>query len=87
MSDDFSSFTPGLMAPASRAFDVTVSDTTGFDKTTRGIYVGTSGDLKVITAGGDTVTFYNLTAGIIHPVRCKQVLETGTDATQIIGVY
>lgn len=54
--------------------------------TTRGIYVGVSGDLKVVTAGGTTLTFVGLAAGMTHPLRVSKVFATGTTATDIIGL-
>lgn len=32
-------------------------------------------------------TFNNLVAGVVHPLRAKRVYATGTDATDIVGVY
>jgi hypothetical protein len=80
-------YAEGVESPAGHAFEVTVHDTNQLPFSTRGIYVGVSGDLKVETTGGETVTFVGLAAGIIHPIRVVQVYNTGTSATDIIGVY
>lgn len=76
-----------LTSPAENAFAITPDDEEELVAVTRGIYVGVSGDLVVITANDDEVTFVGLAAGIIHPLRVKAVLETGTDAEDIVGVY
>ena len=66
--------------------DVSAADDT-LDQESRGIYVGTSGDLKVDMADGSTVTFTSLAAGVIHPLRVVKVYMTGTTAGSIIAVY
>ena len=71
---------------ATRAAAVTPSDTA--DLTNSGfLYVGASGNVKVDTSDGDTVTFTDLAAGIVHPIRVKRVYSTGTTATSILAVY
>jgi len=87
MTDQFSNFREGLSAPADNAASVTPHDSNDLSIVTRGIYVGTSGDLKVDLSGGDTVTFANIAAGVIHPLRVQRVYSTGTTATDIVGVY
>ncbi|MEZ4684194.1 MAG: hypothetical protein R2932_59285 [Caldilineaceae bacterium] len=87
MADSFQSWKAGLESPAENAFSITPSDGSDLANTTRGLYVGVSGDVAVITAGGDTVTFVGLAAGIIHPIRAARVKSTGTTATDIVGVY
>ena len=49
-------------------------------------YVGGTGDVVVTTAGGDTVTFVAVPAGLIIPVRAKRIWETST-ATFMLGLY
>ena len=77
----------GRIEPAEHAFSITPSNTDPIDHVTRGIYVGASGDLKVLMTGGETVTFVDLAAGVIHPIAVIQVFSTGTDATGIVGLY
>ena len=79
--------TTGLTGPAVNAFAITPHDTNGVSYSTRGLYVGVSGDVKVVMIGGETVTFVGLAAGVIHPIRVNLVFSTGTDATGIVGVY
>lgn len=73
--------------PAENAFAVTPNNDADLAEDTRGLYVGVSGDVKVDLVGGTTVTFVNLAAGVIHPIRARRVYATGTDATSIVGVY
>lgn len=73
-------------APGIKAAAVTAHDTNNIT-ITRGIYVGTSGDVAVIMAGdSSSVIFKNLAAGIVHPLAVTRVLSTGTTATDIMAV-
>ena len=87
MSDKFSNYHSGLESPAERAFAITGSDSTDLTVFPRAIYVGGAGNVKVVTLGGDEVTFNGVLAGTILPVRVKKVFSTGTSATNLIGVY
>jgi hypothetical protein len=87
MADNFSEWRAGLESPAEHAVEITPSDSTDLAISTRGLYVGASGDVTLDTVGGETVTFVGLAAGIIHPIRARRVRATGTDATGIVGVY
>ena len=67
-----------------------LSDTVDFDKFTRGIYVGVSGNVSVVPAGdqGDAaVTLVGLAAGIFHPMILKRINVAGTAATSIVVVW
>lgn len=87
MSDSFHEQRVELTSPCNNGFSIVPSDAVDLSRTTRGIYVGSSGDLNVTTKGGDTVTLKNLAAGIVHPLRVSRVWATGTTATDIVGVY
>jgi hypothetical protein len=69
--------------PASSAFPVTPSDSGRFEAS-RGIYVGATGNLRVMMRGGQTVTFNGVVAGVVHPLEVVMVYSTGTTATGII---
>ena len=73
-----------LTGPATDGFAVTKSDVTVFPAT-RGLYVGTAGDLVVTMLSGAVLTFANAAAGY-HPLRVTQVRDA-TAATGIVGVY
>jgi len=73
--------------PADNAAAVTPNDSTDLTNTARAIYVGTGGDVKVTTAGGDTVTFNDVQGGSILPVRIKRVFSTSTTASNMVAIY
>jgi len=76
----------GMTDPGYDAAAITPSDT---DPTgnVRALYVGGAGDLKVQTIAGNDVTFADIVAGSIIPIRCKRVYSTGTSATNIVAFY
>jgi hypothetical protein len=51
------------------------------------LYVGVGGDVKVTTAGGDTVVFTGLLAGMFVPVQVLRVWATDTTATDIVALW
>lgn len=90
MADSYEKKASNISAPAGGAFAITKSDTTNFHTDTgavvpRALYVGTTGTLTVVTAEGETVAFVSA-LGVI-PIRVHQVLSTGTDASDIVGMY
>lgn len=77
-----------LVEPATNAVAITTSDSEDLVTATRGLYVGVTGNVKVDMLGGTTgVTFANLAAGVIHPLRVTKIYATGTTASSIVGVY
>jgi hypothetical protein len=77
----------GLTDPFERGFAITPSDSANLSIFTTGLYVGTSGDVKVDLVSGDTLTFVAMASGVIHRLQVKKVYSTGTDASNLIGVY
>ena len=73
-------------AAGGQSVDASSSDVT-LDRESRGIYVGTAGDLKVDLADGSTLTFVGLAAGIVHPLRVAKVYNSGTTAGDIVAVH
>ena len=51
------------------------------------LYVGTAGDLKVETIGGDVVTFTGVLAGSFIPVQVRKVYSTDTTAQNILALW
>jgi hypothetical protein len=51
------------------------------------LYIGIGGNLKVITVGGDEVTFTNVQDGSFIPVQVLKVFSTGTTASNIIALW
>ena len=73
-------------APAAHAATITPDDDNDLSENTRGIYVGGTGDLVVITVGGETITFSDVPAGSLVPIRASRVLES-TTATNLVGMW
>lgn len=79
-------------APANEGAAVTASDTTILAPITRGLYVGTTGDVAVQFSGaggggGSTVTLVSVPAGAVLPISVRKVLSTGTTASNIVALY
>jgi len=78
---------------AERAALVTPSDTVSIPSISGGVnngcvlYVGTGGDVAVTTVGGDSIVFSNVQDGSFIPVQVLRVLETGTNASNIIALW
>lgn len=78
---------------AGRAALVTPSDTAEIPSLTGGknngcaLYIGTPGNIKVKTVGGDDVTFVGVYAGQFFPVNVLQVFDTGTTAGEIVALW
>ena len=64
---------------------ITPSDTDVLQDTTRALYVGTEGDVKVRMASGVDCTF-TAVSGIL-PIQVDMVYDTGTDADGIVALY
>lgn len=75
------------VASAYDARAVTPSDTVLLPNgTCRALYVGTTGNISVLTASGNTVTFSNVAVGIL-PVQVQRVNSTSTTASTIVALY
>lgn len=86
MKDDFESYTTSLTSPARDAEPIAPNDAVDLPAVTRGIYVGSAGNLQVQMASGQTVTFENVAAGVIYPIRVARVMATDTTATDLIAL-
>jgi hypothetical protein len=51
------------------------------------LYVGAGGDLRVLTVGGDDVTFTAFPSGSFLPVNVLRVFSTNTTATGIVALW
>lgn len=73
---------------SARGAEVVVpSDTVNFTSFTRGLYVGTAGDVAVIMRDGSSVTFTALAAGIVHPLSLERVDATNTTALLMVALF
>lgn len=52
----------------------------------RGLYVGTTGDIKVDLPSNTGITFTNVAVGIF-PVQVTKVYNSGTTASGIVALY
>ena len=73
--------------PINHAFTISPSDQNDLPHVTRSIYVGTGGDLAVVTNNGETVIYKNLPSGYEKQGEFKKVLVAGTTAEDLIGEY
>lgn len=83
--DNLSVSTGHLSADSAAA--VTPSDSVELTNVSRAIFVGGAGNLRVLMAGGQTVTFTGVLAGALLPIRVRQVLSTSTTATSITAIW
>lgn len=84
--DDFGT-NRNLRNPGQNGEVVTPHNTNEFVKVSRAIYVGTGGNVNLVTRDGTTLLFSNVQDGTVLPIRARQVRATGTTATDIIAIY
>lgn len=74
--------------PASRGAAVTPADGADLSFPTRGILVGTAGNIKVdFVDSGTAVVLTGLLAGVIYPLAVRRIYSTGTTATNIVALW
>lgn len=76
-----------LISPATNAAALIPNDDQAILRITRSIYVGQTGDVAVEMADGMTVTFAAVPAGTVLPVRIHKLLQTGTTASGLVGLW
>jgi len=84
MSQDISG--GGVGQPITHIFPIIPSDTVDLVYLPRGIYVGTAGNIAVLTLGGSIAIFVGALAGSILPVRAVRVYATGTTASNLLSL-
>jgi len=75
------------IAPAQDAAAIVPNDATVLDPPARALWVGTAGNLTVVTRLGTEVTFSNVPAGTLIEVSVSKVKSTSTTAGSIVGMY
>lgn len=85
--DSFKEFPTTPVSPIRDATAVTPSDSATLPTVTRAIYVGQPGDVAVLMAGGQAVTFQAVQAGTMLPIRVGAVKATGTSAGGILALW
>lgn len=82
---------PGFSATGSLLIQhhlaVVPDDATTLPGEVRQLYIGTAGDLAVLTAYGESAVYKGLGAGIFVSIRAQRVLATGTTAADIVAVW
>ena len=86
MADPFEKRAAGLDSPAAHAATITPNDSTDLTTSTRALYVGGTGDIKVDMVGGGTVTFSAVPVGVLS-IRVERVHSTSTTATNILALW
>lgn len=87
MATDYSNFPKQkTTSPAAYFASVTPADSALPNGPCRGIYVGGSGNLAILTPDAQTITFTGIATGVIHPISAVQI-KAATTATLIIACY
>jgi len=72
--------------PGETLFGVTPHNSTNFAQQARQLFVGTGGNVTVVTVDDQVITFKNIpNAGVIGPFYIKRVNATNTTATDIVA--
>lgn len=75
------------VGPARDAVNITPNDDRDLDGgPARGIFVGVAGAVSIVTPSGNIVKISS-TDSQYHPIYVKRVLNTGTDAADIVALY
>ena len=77
---------PVEVASALGAMSITPSDTAVFVRRVSHVYVGTTGNLRVMSGDGNDVTLVAVLAGTLLPLTISRVFATGTTAQNIVGL-
>lgn len=85
--DPYAGIGSDLLGPAFNAVAVAPSDTVLMTTVSKRLWVGGAGNVKLMTVGGQTVTYSSVPAGAYLNVRATQVFSTGTTATNIVAEY
>jgi hypothetical protein len=51
------------------------------------LYVGTGGNLRVLTVSGDDIVFTNIQDGMFLPIQVLRVFSTNTTALNIVALW
>lgn len=72
---------------AANAVTVSPSDSVALAVPARALYIGTAGNVAVITVAGQTVTFKNVPNATTLPVQVAFVKASGTTASDILAIW
>lgn len=86
-SDDFVS-QPVIMTYSARNLEVVVpDDSTELARVSRALWVGTAGNITVLTASDQVVLIKNVPGGTLLPIQIKRVNNTATTASNMVSLY
>jgi hypothetical protein len=83
---DFTPTNPGALFPASRLTAVTPSNSTILTGV-RAVWVGGAGDIAIMAVDDSAAVTFTVPSGTMLPVFAKQIMATGTSATNIVALY
>lgn len=90
-TDTFQKYSESVAGPYRHGATVTPDDSTDLSAVSRALFVGTSGSLAVVMAGGTstaTISFSSIPAGTLLPIRVSRVLLTGSsNTTGIVSLW
>ena len=66
---------------------ISPSDISNLPTMARALYIGSVGNVKLVTSKGTTLEFINLQAGSILPVQAVKVFNTSTTCTNLIAIF
>lgn len=75
------------IVPITKGAAVTPHDTNLLTQASRALWIGGTGNIKLKTVGGDTITLSSVAAGTLLPIAACQVFSTDTTATLIVCLY
>jgi hypothetical protein len=88
MADDkFSNRIVAASDPAQAAQSVTPSDNEDLTNVSRALYIGRAGDVSVVMVSGQSVSFTDVAAGTILPLRVQRVNASDTTASEIVALW
>lgn len=73
--------------PYQDGFAVTPSDTVDFGTLASALFIGTGGQVVLITEKGTQLTFGNVPSGTTMRIRCRRVNQTNTAASNIVALF
>ncbi len=85
--DPFSHTINNPTSPAEICFAIVPDDNADIQMATKALYVGQGGNLRLVSVRNENaISFMNVPSGAILDVRVRQVLATGTTASDIVGL-
>ena len=76
---------PNTSDTGRESFAITPHDTNPISRSARSLYVGSAGNVTIVTPAGVQVTYSNVPAGTQLNCGARLVKATGTTASAIVG--